>query len=551
MNADHGLKDLLTRIYGQAEAERALARILVLIGKFPRRSPRKTDMFSPGDVTLIAYGDSLRRPGQAPLAVLGEFARTYLSEAVSTIHLLPFFPWSSDDGFSVQDFYAVNPDLGNWGDMAALGRNFSLQFDFVLNHFSSRSQWFENYLADRQGFMDLAIEVDPSADLSLVSRPRSLPLLSRYQKGNGRAVDLWTTFSADQIDFNYRSIDVLEKMIAVLLFYVEKGTPCIHLEQTHAMVSLFRAILDLAAPDVILLTETNVPHAENISYFGDGRNEAQMVYNFTLPPLLLHTFIKQDSRQFSEWVKGLKLDSPHTTFFNFTASHDGIGVRPLEGILSSVEVADIIAWVRACGGQVSSRRAPDGSDSPYELNISYVDAISGPAGGDLQARRFLASQAIQCVLPGVPATYIHSLLGSRNWLDGIHQTGRARTINRQPLMVNDVLASLQDPRSFRSQIFYPLREMMALRRRQAAFHPKAGFEVLDLDPRVFALRRQATGQTLVTLANVSDRPVAVAAFDLGIDGPVVDLISNTRVEGATVELRPYQYAWLDAGSHAT
>jgi sucrose phosphorylase len=161
------------------------------------------------------------------------------------------------------------------------------------------------------------------------------------------------------------------------------------------------------APDVVIITETNVPHAENISYFGNGRDEAQLVYNFTLPPLLFYSFVKEDSTILSRWARDLHLPSSQNTFFNFTASHDGIGVRPLEGILPPEELQALIEIVNANGGKVSYKQNPDGTESPYELNITYVDAILADQNST-RADKFLASQAIQYVLPGVPATYILS-----------------------------------------------------------------------------------------------------------------------------------------------
>jgi sucrose phosphorylase len=309
------------------------------------------------------------------------------------------------------------------------------------------------------------------------------------------------------------------------------------------MVQVFRAVLDITSPDVMLITETNVPHEENISYFGDGRNEAQMVYNFTLPPLLLNAFVSQDTRLFSEWASGLVLEAPATTFFNFTASHDGIGVRPLEGILPPGEIDGLVDFVQACGGYVSTKSNSDGSDSPYELNISYVDAIIGQEK-TLQAERFLASQAIQYALPGVPATYIHSLLGSRNWAAGVKATGRARSINRQKLFVDEVLSALRQPDSFRSKIFHPFVKMMALRRRQPAFHPNAPFHILDLSPKVFAIRRRSQKQDLVALTNISGESVSVERSALELAGQVVDLIGGQRIDTTEVELPPYQTLWL-------
>jgi glycosidase len=554
------IRYLLGEIYGKKDAEHAFEKIVPVIDRYAARSRKKEAFFSQKDVVLITYGDSINKAGEAPLATLGAFAGRYLKNALSCIHFLPFFPYSSDDGFSVMDFYEIDPGLGTWKEVAAIGQDFDLMFDYVVNHFSSKGQWFKNYLKSEKGFEKFAIEVDPSTDLSTVTRPRSLPLLSEYKKINGQTVYLWTTFSADQIDFNFRSLDVIEKMIDVLLFYTaqgasvlrldaiaylwkEIGTSCIHLPQTHAIVKLFRAVLDLVAPHVIILTETNVPHAENISYFGNGRDEAQMVYNFTLPPLLFYSFVKEDTSILSEWAAGLHLESEHNTFFNFTASHDGIGVRPLEGILDPAEIEGLIDIVKANNGQVSYKKNPDGSESPYELNITYVDAILADKSSS-RAEKFLASQAIQYALPGVPATYIHSLLGSRNWVEGVRQTGRARTVNREKLVLDKLIAELNDPQSFRARVFFPYLNLIKTRIKQSAFHPNAGFEILQIDPKVFGIKRTSPDQTIYALTNISSKPVSVSLSDTASTGQTTDLITGATVNKDAFHLNPYQYMWL-------
>ena len=554
------VKELLTKIYGPQTGQAAFERIQPLIEKFRVQKRQKPEFFSQEDIVLISYGDSLNRAGQAPLTTLREFAGRYLKGAITTIHFLPFFPYSSDDGFSVMDFFAIDPELGSWDDVHTIGRDFQLMLDYVVNHFSAQGRWFADYLADRNGFEEFAIEIDPSIDLSMVTRPRSLPLLSEYKKNDGRRVHLWTTFSADQIDFNFKSLDVLARMIEVLLFYVrqgakilrqdaiaylwkEIGTSCIHLPQTHAMVKLFRAVLDIVAPDVMILTETNVPHTENISYFGSGRDKAQMVYNFTLPPLLFYSFVKQDATVLSDWAKGLELESAANTFFNFTASHDGIGVRPLEGILPPQELDALIEVVKTNGGQVSYKKNPDGSDSPYELNITYVDAILAD-GASTRADKFLASQAIQYALPGVPATYIHSLLGSRNWTAGVTQTGRARSINREKLDVEKIMKELNDPHSFRSGIFYPYIKLIKTRRQQPAFHPNADFGILEIDPRIFGIRRSSASQTIFALTNISSSGVSLSLTQSSASGQMKDLVSGEMVKTASISLKPFQYVWL-------
>ena len=554
------IKNLLTNIYGDEKGGKALHRIMPLIEAFPRRPETKSSYFSQEDVVLITYGDTLNHPGETPLKTLNRFLTSRLKQVFSTVHFLPFFPFSSDDGFSVMDFFNINPELGSWEDVDAIGREFNLMFDYVVNHFSSQSEWFQNYLDEKKGFEEFAIAVDPAADLSMVTRPRSLPLLSPYRKRSGAPVKLWTTFSADQIDFNFQSLDVLEKMVAVLLHYVdngasilrldaiaylwkEMGTACIHLPKTHAMVKLLRCILDLTAPDVIILTETNVPHAENISYFGSKGDEAQMVYNFTLPPLLLHAFTTQDASFLSNWAKTMHLEGQDTTFFNFTASHDGIGVRPLEGILEPAEIDQMVKLVEAHDGKVSFKNNPDGSKSPYELNITFVDAILADEK-EMAAPKFMASQAIQYVLPGVPATYIHSLLGSRNWVAGVLQTKRARTINREKLFLQKVESDLDDAASFRAEVFQAYCRLIKIRRKQPAFHPKAGFEILDAGRHVFAIKRHCDEQQIVALTNISRRKQSIKLKGINLSGSHLDLITGKTVNGNTIELGPYQYQWL-------
>ena len=558
-----GVQHLLKKIYGAKTGKLAFDNILPIIERFPPRKGRERGYFSQEDVFLITYGDTLKKKGERPLETLYEFAVGQFKDVFSTIHILPFFPYSSDDGFSVMDFFTVNPELGTWEDIRRLGRDFQLMFDLVLNHVSSKSMWFQNYLADKPNYEDFAIEVDPSADLSLVTRPRSSPLLTRFKKTSDETVFVWTTFSADQIDLNYKSLEVLKQMVKALLFYVEQGatsirldavayiwkeigTTCIHLPQAHQVVQLFRSILNVVAPNVLLITETNVPHYENMSYFGDGHNEAQMIYNFTLPPLLFYTFAREDSTVLSEWAKNLKVTSNSNTFFNFTASHDGIGVRPLEGILPQVEIDNLIDVVKKNGGRVSYRRNPDGSDSPYELNITYVDALlnQGVTKKSLHAQKFLASQSIQYALPGVPASYIHSVLGSRNWEAGVRQTQSARTINREKLQVDEVLSQLNNPETFRAQIFNRYIKLIMARRKQPAFHPNADFEILGIDPQVFVIARHAKNQKLYAITNISSRPITASLSSAGSSVRMKDVITGEIFSTDAVKLNPYQFLWL-------
>lgn len=522
------------------------------------------------DAILITYGDQVVEPGVAPLRTLDGLATRHLGGAISTIHILPFYPYSSDDGFSVIDYTAVDPALGTWDDIARLGAGFRLMFDAVLNHASVESEWFRAFLCDDPRYRDHFIAVDQGTDLSQVVRPRALPLLTRFEAASGERW-VWTTFSADQADLNYRQPQVLLDMVEVLLLYVERGaslirldaipylwkeagTPCIHLPQTHTVIRLLRAVLDDVAPYVLLVAEANAPHAENLSYFGDGMGEAQLVYNFALPPLLLHTLQTGSAAALARWAAGLTLPSGHVAWLNFAASHDGIGLRPAQGILSHAEIDALVARAVAHGGFVSYRRHADGSESPYELNINYFDALSDPQGAlplSTQVDRFIVSQAIMLALAGVPGIYFHSLFGSRGWPEGVRLTGRPRTINRQKLALAELERELADPASLRHQVFARYRALLAARATCAAFHPLGAQRVLDLGDAVFALLRTAPdgGESALCLHNVSGQPLQVALDRraLGLGAYATDLLTGGRVamgERSIVALVPYEVRWL-------
>jgi glycosidase len=521
-------------------------------------------VFSEADVILVTYGDTLLREGEQPLQTLDRFMETHTKKTFSGIHILPFFPYSSDDGFSITDFFKVRADLGSWSNIRGMGEHFRLMFDFVTNHISTQNPWFRKYLTNEKGFKNLAIKVDPAVDLSHVTRPRSHPLLTMFEKKSGQEVYLWTTFSADQVDLNYKSIQVLERMVQTLLFYVsqgatiirldaiaylwkEIGTPCIHLKQTHEMVRLFRRILDSVAPQVVLISETNVPHEENVQYFGNGYNESQVVYNFSLPPLLLYALCTGTARFLADWINTLSTPSAVTTFLNFTASHDGIGVRPLEGILSSSDIDRLADRVKCNGGYVSTRRHADGTESPYEFNINYLDALKDPGveNDPFQIARFLASQAVALVLPGVPAVYIHSLLGSRNWSTGVELTGRTRTINREKLSADTIAAELTNPKSIRAQVFQPYQDMIHVRVCQPAFHPGADTQVHHIDDRVLTIQRSSHDQTLFALINLSADPLTMALPDMENSFVLTDLLSGRNFKADAIPMCPYEVLWLD------
>ncbi|HLA06853.1 MAG TPA: alpha-amylase family glycosyl hydrolase, partial [Anaerolineales bacterium] len=316
------MKNLLSHLlflYGEDRSPQLLARVESLLSQYRTRVAEHKCNLSERDSILITYGDQVQSSNERPLQTLGALCKQYLTGVVSGIHILPFYPWTSDDGFSVVDYRQVDPALGDWDDVSSMQSHFRLMFDGVINHISSQSGWFKGFLRDDPRYRDYFITIEDEPDLSQVVRPRALPLLTAFDTSSGEK-RVWTTFSADQIDLNFKNPEVLFEILDILLLYAERGatfirldaiaylwkeigTTCIHLPQTHRVIQFLRAALNEAAPHVHLITETNVPHVDNISYFGDGTNEARLVYNFALPPLTLHAFHTGDASVLSNWAK--------------------------------------------------------------------------------------------------------------------------------------------------------------------------------------------------------------------------------------------------------
>ena len=527
----------LSRLYGEEKAAQVAPRLQALVEGYRGRIPQPPDPgLSEKDAILITYGDQVQQAGKPALQALADFSEAHLHRVLSGMHILPFYPWSSDDGFSVKDYRAVDPALGDWQDVERLGRSFRLMFDGVINHASTQVAWFQAFLRDEAPYRDYFLTVEGEPDLSQVVRPRTLPLLTTFHTARGDR-QVWTTFSADQADLDFHNPDVLLEIIDILLMYASRGaqfirldaiaylwkeisTPCIHLPQTHAVVQLLRSVFDAVAPHVVLITETNVPHPDNISYFGDGTNEAQLVYNFALPPLVLHAFRTGSAAVLSAWARTLALPSSKTTFFNFLASHDGIGVNPARGILTPEEIDALVVQTLAHGGRISYKQNPDGSRSPYELNINLFDALSDPNGQELlelQVSRFIAAQSIMLALQGVPGIYFHSLFGSRNWLDGVQQSGHNRSINRQKLVYAELEAELKDPTSLRGQVFNCFLALLQRRSASPAFHPQGTQKILDISSGVFGLQRFSpdSKHSMLCLQNVTAQPQVAGQFSLG------------------------------------
>lgn len=550
----------LNRIYSGRLTKDWINNFIQFIEERKNKSPKAPPIWDESKVFLITYGDVLKNKDENPLKTLANFAEEHLKGNISTIHLLPFFPYSSDDGFSIKDFYQVNPELGNWKDIEALEKNFILMADLVANHASSVGKWFQQFQNNEAPGKDFFFTPDDNFDTSKVIRPRSSPLLTEYKTVIG-SKKVWTTFSADQVDLNYANPEVLKEMLNVYLFYMSKGirvirldaiaflwkssgTACMHELETHEIVRLFRDVMDYCYPGALLLTETNVPHKENITYFGLG-DEAHLIYQFALPPLILHALHTGNAHYLTQWAKELNDPRRGMTYLNFTSSHDGIGVRPLEGIMPDNEKLPMIEKLKEFGAKVTTRQLGD-KHVPYEINVTYYDALKGTKDGldTYRADRFIQSQTIMLSLQGVPAFYFLNLFGIHNYDKGVEETGVNRTINRRKFELSE-LEELFANEPMHQKIFHELIRRTNIRTSLNAFSPETQQLVLDLGDSFFGILRKTDSMddSSVCIFNLTKQnqslelPVGLLEFNH-------DALSDTNIDTHNITLKPYQSLWL-------
>ena len=497
-----------------------------------------------GDAWVIAYPDHVAEPGRTPLASLSALVRDVLAPAITGVHTLPVHPASGDGGFSVIDPAAVDPRFGSWDDLRALAGITSWMADAVVNHLSATSPWFVRYLAGDPRFADFFATLDPSVDASAVVRPRTSPLSHAFPRSDGTSVHVWTTFSADQVDLDYRNPAVLAAMSEVIGRFVDAGAAAVRLDAiafvwkdpatssvnqagTHEVVRALRADIDRRRPGVLVVTETNLPHDQNVSYLAPG--EADAVYQFPLPPLVAHAFVAEDAGALVRWLQALTFPEPPATYLDVLATHDGIGVRGAEGWLDDVGLQRLLDATAAAGGVVNRRTTVDG-DVPYELAVSWFALLGAGFDEATAIDRHLASHAIALAVRGHPLLYLNSLFGSGNDEATFARTGHARDLNRGRLRRSELDAALREPSSRASRVWAGLRSMLAARASSTAFHPAAAQVVHERNPSVVLVERvAASGERAWVAVNVTRSPIDVDLPD-----------------GTTLTLAPFGWHWRTA-----
>ncbi len=565
----HKVKNYLGFVYPGSDIESLALKLLMAMGLQEEIVAPKShhNNWDERDIIAITYGDSFNQPQECPLKTLLLFLDTYLADTINSVHILPFYPYSSDDGFAVIDYRIVNDSLGDWRDINAIAKRYKLMSDLVINHCSSRSGWFENYKQRKEPGKDFFFEASVTEDLSQVVRPRTSDLLMKVQTLDGER-HVWCTFGHDQVDFDFRNPAVLIEFVNIIRFYLEQGvklfrldavafiwkeigSDCLNLPQTHEIIRLLRALIEYKDPHAVIITETNIPNRENLAYFGNA-NEAHVIYNFSLPPLLVHAMITSNCHYLKNWMMSMPPAQNGTAYLNFIASHDGIGLRPIEGILSESETDQLVNTMQSFGGQISWRALDKGRSKPYEVNISLFDAMRGTVKGPdcWQVERFMCAHAIMLALEGIPAIYIHSFLATGNDYEKLEHTGRNRSINRHKWDFAALESLLADNESQHAVVLSRLKQLINIRTRQPAFHPNATQFTLHLGDSVFAFWRQSQNrdQSIFAINNISDQPQVVPLCELNLIelDKWSDLISGQEYVDLdkSLELVPYQTVWL-------
>jgi sucrose phosphorylase len=562
----------LEYIYRETEVDETdkLAADLIKLMRLENIEPIKNryiNHWDEKDSILICYGDSVLQPNTKPLASLKSFLDSYSKDMIDGVHILPFYPFTTDDGFSVLDYSTVNPSLGDWDDIEMIAKDYSLMSDLVINHCSARSLWFDNFKKNRDPGRNFFFTASPEDDLSAVVRPRTNNLLREVVTSEGTQY-VWCTFSHDQVDLNFKNPEVLKEFVSIIRQYLdhgvrifrldavaflwkEIGTNCLNLEQTHEVVRLLRSLIEQARPDAIIITETNIPNRENLAYFGNA-NEAHCIYNFSLPPLLVNTLVSGNCDYLKQWMMSMPPARNGTAYFNFIASHDGIGLRPAEGLLDEQEIDSLVSTMQGFGGLISWRNTENGNRKPYEINISLFDALQGTKDGvdNNGLERFICAHAIMLALEGIPGIYIHSLVGTRNDYQRAENSGHNRAINRHQWDYSVLQSELENPQSNHHQVYNSLKSLFNIRCAQSAFHPNATQFTLHLGSQLFGFWRQSIDreQSIFCVSNISNQVQILQMSDLNLIDTEdwFDLISGEEFgeSNQIIDLSPYQTVWI-------
>ena len=557
------LKKIYRQILTKQNIDLLKNEIVKLIEDFNKKNRVNKINISEKTSLVISYGDNIYSSQSSSMKIFQKFFQKNLEKLFDTIHFLPFYPSSSDSGFAVKDHYQIDKKIGNWSDLKKISKSKKIMADVVINHASARGLWFKNFLKRKKPGKDYFLTVNSKFNTSKVVRPRDHKLLKKikiFEKNDY----LWRTFSPDQIDLNFKNPSVLLRFIKIIIYLInngvtifrldaiaylwkQNGTKCINLSQTHEIIKLLRVVTSLLNVQTLIITETNLPEKENLSYFGKN-NEANWVYNFSLPPLLIHAFLFENSSYLNQWSRKLPSTKHGNCYLNFIASHDGIGIRPTEGILNEKTLSSFLKRLKKNGSKFSYRKVQNKSKKVYEANITVFDALRKSdfdPKGLFFLERYISAHAIMVSFEGVPAVYFNSLFGKSNDEAKYIITGNNRDVNRYKWNFNNITTKLRDKKSKQSIFYRNIGALLEIKRKQKAFHPNASRININLGPKIFCFKRISKDkkQSIICMTNLSSK---IQTPNFKKIGNYRDLLnSNLKFrEGTSLILKPFQTVWL-------
>ncbi len=538
--------------------------IIQITKTFNKKNPIRKKIISEKTSLIICYGDVVYSNEKSSIKVFQSFFQKNLKKYFDTIHFLPFYPSSSDSGFAVKDHYKIEKRIGNWSDLKRISKYNNIMADIVINHSSARGLWFKNFLKRKKPGKDYFLTVNSKFNTSKVVRPRDHKLLKKI-KIFDKSDYLWRTFSPDQIDLNFKNPSVLLRFIKIMIHLInngitifrldaiaylwkENGTKCINLRQTHEIIKLLRIISNYLNIETVIITETNLPEKENLSYFGNS-DEANWIYNFSLPPLLIHALLFENNSYLNKWSKNLPVTKLGNNYLNFIASHDGIGIRPTEGILNNKSLNNFLKRLKKNGSKFSYRKVHNKSKKVYEANITVFDALKKSdydPKGKFFLERYVAAHAIMISFEGIPAIYFNSLFGKSNDEAKYIITGNNRDVNRYKWNYKNITRKLSDNKTKQSIFYSNITNLLSIRRKQKAFHPNGKRHNINLGSKLFSFKRVSVDkkQSIICITNLSSKnQTAKLKKELLNYRDLLNLKTKFKDKNL-LTLKPFQTVWL-------
>ena len=564
-NNKKSLEKIFNKIYKSKNNINKLyiREIIYLINKYNKNKKKEDLKINESTSLVICYGNSVTDGNKKSLKVFNKFYKKHLKNNFDSVHFLPFYPSSSDSGFAVKDHYKIEPRLGSWKDVKIISKNCNVMADLVINHSSARGLWFSNFLKNKSPGKDYFFTVDKNFNSKKVIRPREHKLLKKI-KLSDETKYLWRTFSPDQIDLNFKNPKVLIRFIkiifnlinngvrifrldAIAYLWKENGNTCINHTNTHNIIKFIRLVCNLLKTECIIITETNLPEKENLSYFGNN-DEANWIYNFSLAPILVYSLLFEDSNKITKWSKNFPIAKLNNNYLNFIASHDGIGMRPIEGILSTNTQKKFLSRLKKNGGEFSYRKVQGVKKKVYEANITLFNAFKCSdfdKSGIFGFERYMAAHTIMISFDGIPAIYFNSMFGNSNDNSKYIISGNKRDLNRYRWNKDKIEDHLKDQNSKQNKYYKNMSNILAIRSKQKAFHPNAIRKTLKLGANFFGIKRISTDnkQSIYCITNMTSK---LQLLKVNKNVFYKRNLFNSKLTKKTgkIQFEPFQTVWL-------